>query len=94
MGAGIAQVCIQAGVETVGREVSAELGEAARARIEHYLGRGVEKGRLTEEDKAAALARLRTTTELADLAECDLVVEAIVEELEAKQAEVAKKAAA
>jgi len=85
MGAGIAQVCIQAGVETVGREVSAELGEAARARIEHYLGRGVEKGRLTEEDKAAALARLRTTTELADLAECDLVVEAIVEELEAKQ---------
>ena len=85
MGAGIAQVCIQAGVETVGREVSAELGEGARARIEHYLGRGVEKGRLTEEDKAAALARLRTTTELADLAECDLVVEAIVEELEAKQ---------
>jgi 3-hydroxybutyryl-CoA dehydrogenase len=86
MGAGIAQVCIQAGVETVGREVSAELGEAARASIEHYLGRGVEKRRLTEEDKAAALARLRTTTELADLAECDLVVEAIVEELVAKQA--------
>jgi 3-hydroxybutyryl-CoA dehydrogenase len=85
MGAGIAQVCIQAGVETMGREVSAELGEAARARIEHYLGRGVEKGRLSEEDKAAALARLQTTTELADLAGCDLVVEAIVEELEAKQ---------
>jgi 3-hydroxybutyryl-CoA dehydrogenase len=85
MGAGIAQVCIQAGVETVGREVSADLGEAARARIEHYLGRGVEKGRLSEEDKAAALTRLHTTTELADLAGCDLVVEAIVEELEAKQ---------
>jgi 3-hydroxybutyryl-CoA dehydrogenase len=85
MGAGIAQVCIQAGVETVGREVSAELGEAARARIEHYLGRGVDKGRLSEEDKASALARLETTIELADLAECDLVVEAIVEELEAKQ---------
>jgi 3-hydroxybutyryl-CoA dehydrogenase len=85
MGAGIAQVCIQAGVETVGREVSADLGEAARARIEHYLGRGVEKGRLSEEDKGAALTRLQTTTELADLAGCDLVVEAIVEELEAKQ---------
>jgi 3-hydroxybutyryl-CoA dehydrogenase len=85
MGAGIAQVCIQAGVETVGREVSSELGEAARARIEHYLGRGVEKGRLSEEEKAAALARLQTTTELAELAGCDLVVEAIVEELEAKQ---------
>ena len=47
MGAGIAQVCVQAGLEVVGREVEPELGEAARARIDHYLGRGVEKGRLT-----------------------------------------------
>jgi 3-hydroxybutyryl-CoA dehydrogenase len=85
MGAGIAQVCVQAGVETVGREVSAELVEAARARIEHYLGRGIEKGRLSEHEKEAALARLRTTTDLGDLADCDLVVEAIVEELQAKQ---------
>jgi 3-hydroxybutyryl-CoA dehydrogenase len=85
MGAGIAQVCVQAGVETVGREVSAELVEAARARIEHYLGRGIEKGRLSEQDKEVALARLRTTTDLGDLADCDLVVEAIVEELQAKQ---------
>jgi 3-hydroxybutyryl-CoA dehydrogenase len=84
MGAGIAQVCIQSGVETVGREVSAELGEAARGRIDHYLGRGVEKDRLTEADKEAALARLTTTTELDDLAECDLVIEAVVEELDAK----------
>jgi 3-hydroxybutyryl-CoA dehydrogenase len=86
MGAGIAQVCIQAGVETVGREVTAELGEAARSRIDHYLGRGVEKGRLSADEKQAALARLVTTTELADLAGCDLVVEAVVEELEAKRA--------
>jgi 3-hydroxybutyryl-CoA dehydrogenase len=86
MGAGIAQVCIQAGVETVGREVSAELGDAARARIDHYLGRGVEKGRMTAEEKEATLGRLRTTTELGDLADCDLVIEAIVEDLEAKQA--------
>jgi 3-hydroxybutyryl-CoA dehydrogenase len=85
MGAGIAQVCIQAGVPTVGREVSQELCEAARRRIDHYLGRGVEKGRLTTEEKAAALARLTTTTKLSDLADCDLVVEAIVEELDAKQ---------
>jgi 3-hydroxybutyryl-CoA dehydrogenase len=85
MGAGIAQVCVQAGVETVGREVSAELVEAARARIEHYLGRGIEKGRLSEHEKEAALARLQTTTDLGDLADCDLVVEAIVEELQAKQ---------
>jgi 3-hydroxybutyryl-CoA dehydrogenase len=85
MGAGIAQVCVQAGVQTVGREVSEELGGRARARVEHFLGRGVEKGRLTADEKEAALARLVTTTELADLAECDLVIEAIVEELDAKR---------
>ena len=85
MGAGIAQVCVQAGLDTVGREVSEELVERARARIDHYLGRGVEKGRLTTGEKEAALARLATTTELGDLAECDLVIEAIVEDLEAKK---------
>jgi 3-hydroxybutyryl-CoA dehydrogenase len=86
MGAGIAQVCVQAGVETVGREVTNELGEAARKRIEHYLGRGVEKGRLSAEEKAAALERLTTTTQLEDLADCDFVIEAVVEELDAKRA--------
>jgi 3-hydroxybutyryl-CoA dehydrogenase len=85
MGAGIAQVCVQAGVETIGREVSEELGERARARVEHYLGRGVEKGRLSGEEKEAALARLRTTTELTELGGCDLVIEAIVEDLDAKR---------
>jgi 3-hydroxybutyryl-CoA dehydrogenase len=85
MGAGIAQVCIQAGLETVGREVSEELGAGARERIGHYLGRGVEKGRLTAGEREEVLARLTTTTTLDDLAECDLVIEAIVEELGAKQ---------
>ena len=85
MGAGIAQVCVQAGVETVGREVSEELAERARARIAHYLGRGVEKSRLTSEERDAALDRLTTTTELADLAGCELVVEAVVEQLDAKR---------
>jgi 3-hydroxybutyryl-CoA dehydrogenase len=85
MGAGIAQVCVQAGVETVGREVSDELGRRARERVDHYLGRGVEKGRLSSDDREAALARLTTTTEVADVAECDLVIEAIVEDLDAKR---------
>jgi 3-hydroxybutyryl-CoA dehydrogenase len=85
MGAGIAQVCVQAGVETVGREMSEELCERARARIDHYLGRGVEKGRLTPDEKEAALARLTTTTDVAGVADCDLVVEAIVEDLDAKR---------
>jgi 3-hydroxybutyryl-CoA dehydrogenase len=85
MGAGIAQVCVQAGLETIGREVTEELGEGARARIDHYLSRGVEKGRLSAEDKVSALERLTTTTKLQDLADCDLVIEAVVEELEAKR---------
>jgi 3-hydroxybutyryl-CoA dehydrogenase len=86
MGAGIAQVCVQAGIETVGREVSDELCERARERIAHYLGRGVDKGRLTAEERDAALARLTTTTEVVDLAGCDLVIEAVVEELDVKRA--------
>ena len=85
MGAGIAQVSVQAGFETVGREVSAELGERGRATIERYLSRGVEKGRLSEGERDAALARLCQTTDVADLADCDLVIEAVLEELELKR---------
>jgi 3-hydroxybutyryl-CoA dehydrogenase len=85
MGAGIAQVCVQAGVETVGREVTQELAERGRATVERYLGRGVEKGRMTQEEMDAALGRLTLTTELSDLAGCDLVIEAIVEQVEAKK---------
>jgi len=85
MGAGIAQVSVQAGYETVGREISGELGERGRATIEHYLGRAVEKGRLSAEERDAALARLTLTTDLADLADCDLVVEAVLEELPLKR---------
>ncbi|HET8607828.1 MAG TPA: 3-hydroxyacyl-CoA dehydrogenase family protein [Gaiellaceae bacterium] len=85
MGAGIAQVCAEAGVETVGREVAAELGERAHERIAHFLTRKVEKGQLDEAERDAAVARLSTTTELADLAGCDLVIEAAFENLEVKQ---------
>src|ERR671910_1420331 len=85
MGAGIAQVSVQSGHETVGRDVSDELNERARATIDRYLGRAVEKGRMSEADKDAALGRLTLTTELEDLADCDLVIEAIVEELEPKR---------
>jgi 3-hydroxybutyryl-CoA dehydrogenase len=85
MGAGIAQLAVEAGLETVGREVSAELGEHARERIEHFLTRKVEKGRMEPAARAAAAARLRLTTALEDLAGCDVVVEAIVEELDAKR---------
>ena len=85
MGGGIAQVAAQSGFETVGHEVSEELCERARGTIEHYLGRAVEKGRMTAEERDAALERLTFTTRLGDLAGCELVIEAIVEELEAKR---------
>jgi 3-hydroxybutyryl-CoA dehydrogenase len=85
MGAGIAQVSVQSGFETVGREVSAELGERGRATVERYLTRGVEKGRLSQGERDAALARLTLTTELSDFADCDLVIEAALEELELKR---------
>src|SRR5213080_5451290 len=85
MGAGIAQVSVQAGYETVGREVSDELGERGKATIDRYLTRGVEKERLTQDEKDAALGRLTLTTELADLADCDLVIEAVLEELPLKR---------
>ena len=85
MGAGIAQVCLQAGFEVVGREVEPEHGERARERIDHYLARGVEKERLTQDEKDAALGRLTLTTELADLADCQLVIEAAFEELAVKR---------
>ena len=85
MGAGIAQVSVKSGFETVGREISDELGERGRATIERYLSRGVEKGRLDSTERDAALARLTLTTNLADLAECDLVIEAVLEDLELKR---------
>jgi 3-hydroxybutyryl-CoA dehydrogenase len=84
MGAGIAQVAIEAGFDVVGREVSDDLADAAAGRIDHFLTRKVEKGQRTEEERDAARGRLRTTTDLGGLADCDLVIEAIVEELATK----------
>ena len=85
MGAGIAQVSVQAGFETVGREVSTELGERGRATIDRYLTRGVDKGRMSADERDAALARLTLTTELEELSDCDLVIEAVLEELPLKR---------
>ena len=85
MGAGIAQIAVQAGDDTVGREVSDELAQRGRATIERYLGRAVEKGRMTPDERDAALGRLTLTTELDDLADCELVIEAVLEELTLKR---------
>jgi 3-hydroxybutyryl-CoA dehydrogenase len=85
MGAGIAQVCVEAGVEVVGHELTGELGARARERIVHFLRRKVEKGQLDEGADEAATARLTLTTELAALADCELVIEAAFEDLGVKQ---------
>jgi 3-hydroxybutyryl-CoA dehydrogenase len=84
MGAGIAQLAIEAGLETVGREVDDELGAKARERIAHFLQRKVDKETMSAAERESALASLSLTTELEDFAECDLVIEAIVEDLDAK----------
>jgi 3-hydroxybutyryl-CoA dehydrogenase len=86
MGAGIAQLAIEAGYEVIGREVTAELGDQARQRIAHFLQRKVDKERMSVQEWEAALARLELTTDLAAFSNCDLVIEAIVEDLDAKQA--------
>jgi 3-hydroxybutyryl-CoA dehydrogenase len=85
MGGGIAQLAIEAGYETVGREVTAELSQAAADRIGHFLTRKVEKGQLEKGQRDAAVELLTVTAELESLSGCDLVIEAIVEELEPKR---------
>lgn len=84
MGSGIAQVSAQAGFDTVVREVSDELCERGLAGIRKQLDRAVEKGKLAAEQRDATVGRLRGTTRLEDLAECDLIIEAVVEDLELK----------
>lgn len=85
MGGGIAQVCAQSGFETVVREVSQDLLDRGMGRIAGFLKKDVDKGKLAPEARDAALERLKPTTALDDLAGCQIVIEAIVENLEAKR---------
>ena len=88
MGAGIAQVCAQSGFTTRVREVSETLCQKGKGSIEKSFNRAIErsKGKVTEADRDAAMQRLVFTTTVADLADCDLVIEAVVEDLEVKNA--------
>jgi len=85
MGSGIAQVSAQAGFQTEVREVSADLVEKGLKGIEKNLARLVEKGALTEAAKSEIRGRLKGTTSLDDLKDCDVIVEAIIEQLPAKR---------
>ena len=84
MGSGIAEVAAKSGFDVTAREINEELLEKGEARISRSMDKAVEKEKLSAEDRDAASARLSFTTEVSDLAGCDLVIEAIVENLEAK----------
>ena len=86
MGAGIAQVCVEAGLRTVASELTAELAARGRDTVERGLGRHVEKGRMSAEERDSALAQLTVTGDIADLRDCDLVIEAAPEEPSVKHA--------
>jgi 3-hydroxybutyryl-CoA dehydrogenase len=85
MGSGIAQVCAQAGCNVVVREVSQELVEKGLKAIEKNLQRLVEKGSLTDVERDHTRSRLLGTTALDPLKDCDLIIEAIIEQLPAKK---------
>ena len=84
MGAGIAQVSAAAGYKTIVREVEDSLVKKGIGRIEKFLAGGVEKGKLTPQDKERTLANLSGTTKLEDLGACDIIVEAIIENVDEK----------
>jgi len=84
MGSGIAQVAAAAGYETIVREVSDELVQRGLGGIGRQLGKAVEKGKMAAEERDAVVGRLRGTTSLEDLRDCDVIIEAVVEDLAVK----------
>ncbi len=85
MGAGIAEQCARCGYQVVVREIDDETLTAGQQRIEKSMRRAVEREKMSEEERQSAEERISGTTDLADLAECQLVVEAIVENLDMKK---------
>ena len=86
MGSGIAQVSAAAGFPTIVREVSEALAAKTRQSIEKSLAKGIERGKTTENERATALKNLRFVTDLGELADSDLFIEAVVEDLAVKNA--------
>src|SRR5919198_6494767 len=85
MGSGIAQTAATAGYETIVREVSDDLIAKGFAGIDKSLAKFAEKGTITADQQKETRARLRGTTKLEDLANCDIIIEAIIENLETKR---------
>ncbi|MEM5786187.1 MAG: 3-hydroxyacyl-CoA dehydrogenase family protein [Syntrophobacteraceae bacterium] len=85
MGAGIAQLCAQQGLEAVISDISLDLSTKAKARIEKGLQRRVDQGKLAETDKSAILSRIAVAGDLSPAAECDFVVESVLENIDIKR---------
>ena len=85
MGSGITQVCARSGYQVVVSEVSEALLDKGMKSIDSRLSRDVEKDRIKAEDKDSALGRIKGTTDMADFSDCDLVIEAVIENLDEKK---------
>ncbi|MFC1965518.1 3-hydroxyacyl-CoA dehydrogenase family protein [Chloroflexota bacterium] len=85
MGSGITQVCAQSGYRVIVSDVDKGFLDKGLASIDYYLTRGVNKGRISQQDKDSALARIKGTINIEDFGDCDLVIEAVPEDLELKK---------
>jgi len=84
MGSGITQVCAQAGYQVIVSEINDELLNKGLASIDSRLGRDVEKGRFSPQDKESILSRIKGTTNTKDFADCDLAIEVAIENMDLK----------
>jgi 3-hydroxybutyryl-CoA dehydrogenase len=85
MGSGIAQVCAQAGFQVIIRDIEDKFVENGIKNIEKFLAKGVEKGKLSEEEKKSILSRIKGTSALSDCYDSDFVIEAVIEDLDLKK---------
>jgi len=85
MGSGITQVCAQSGYQVVVSEINDELLNKGLASINNFLAKSVDKGKLSQQDKDSTLARIKGTTNTKDFSDCDLVIEAAIENMELKK---------
>ena len=85
MASGIVLVCAQSGYQVVTSEINEELLNKGLASINKFLSKSVERGKLSQQDRDAALSRVIGTTDMKDFADCDLTIEAVVENIDLKK---------
>lgn len=85
MGSGIAQVCAQAGYQVVVSEINEDLLQKGLESIKRFLAKGVERGKVSPEEMDGTLTRIQGTVDIQDFKDCDLVIEAIIENMEDKK---------